>query len=241
MKHLPHDGARRRWLSLASALMATALAGCPLPIDPGADLPEDAGAPALGALADMERDEGTVTPPMIDMEVMEETDITGTFEADAQLSPVIGDPVPVSYLLLATQEGVITDGDATVTLEARDPMNPDAAGATFDEPAAISAEGAFSGQVTGLIIPSAFTDMLLEDADATLDVDATILSSDCFSGTMKLTLIQARLSFDPDTPTDVELEGPFVASRQGTDGCATGQGGEDMGASDMGDAADMGG
>lgn len=224
-------------LLFPSALVAAMLlSGC-FPFEPGSDLEEEAPEPALGSLSFP----GAMDLGMLpDANVEESTDVTGTFNVIATLTPPGSDPVNLDYLFEVTQEGIILDGTATVQIENRDPMNPDAAGPAFTEPAMVSMEGEFSGTIEGVIIPKSFTELLAEDAMARIELDGKILSEDCFSGPMKVTLVQARLTFNPDAPMDIPLDGEYRASRKGTAGCGGVMMEQDMGMADMG-TSDMGG
>lgn len=215
------------WVAAATPL----LSGC-FPFEPGSDLDEGAPDPALGSLEFA----GAMDLGMLpDANVEESTDVTGTFDVIATLSPPGSDPVNVTYLFTVTQEGTILGGDATIQLEVEDPMDTSAQGPTFASPAMVSMDGAFSGTIEGLVVTKDFTELLAEDAMARIDLEGKVLSSDCFSGPLTLTLVQARLTFNPDAPMDIPIDGEYRASRQGTAGC-----GGAMQEMDMGTMMDMG-
>ncbi|GEM_PF-5868758 len=226
----------KRLIPGALWVVAMLLPGC-FPFEPGSDLDEDAPEPALGSL----EFGGAMDLGMLpDANVEETTDVTGTFDVIGTLSPPGSDPVNLTYLFTVTQEGAILDGSATVQIEVEDPMDPSAQGPTFAEPEAVSMDGEFSGTIEGLVVTKDFTELLVEDAMAKIDLEGKVLSSDCFSGPMKLTLLQARLTFNPDAPMDIPIDGEYRASRQGTPGCGGAMQDADMGATmDMG--MDMGG
>lgn len=203
------------------------MCGC-YPFEPGSDL-TDVGSSDLIAAPPEDM-------PAIPEDATVETgaDVTGTFDVTASLRADIGPPSPATYLFVAAQEGMIEGGQATLSIEVRDPMDPDAAGPKNMPPAAITSEGAFQTTVEDLVIKKEFNpDIFAEDANAVMEIDAMVLNSDCFAGTMKVTLLGARLVFNPMMPMDVELNGTFSAGRQGTSGCAM-EDEPDMG-QDMGD------
>lgn len=204
------------------------MCGC-YPFEPGSDL-TDVGASDL------------LAPPVEDMPAIPEdatvetgADVTGTFDVAATLRAQIGPPSPATFLFIAAQTGMIEDGSATLTIEVHDTMDPETMGPQNAMPAMITSEGAFQMSVEDLLIKKDFNpDVFAEDAMAIMELDAMVLNSDCFAGTMKVTLLGARLVFNPMMPMDVELDGTFTAGRQGTTGCATDTPDMDMG-QDMGD------
>jgi hypothetical protein len=190
--------------------MLAVLSGCyEPPFEPGSDLLPDVGPAVLssaadGGLADASADEGA--------------DINGRFNISGSLpTPVGPEPVDVTFLVQAIQEGTLAGG-ATVDLwilDEDDPERTDPPPPSFEVPAPVDAQGAFEGTVIDLIIPQDFSDLLADDARADVRFQGQILDSDCFFGGFSLTLKEASLTVS-DNPVTIPLEnGIFQATRTG--------------------------
>ena len=185
----------RSSLSAPTLGFALALTACALPFEPGSDLEDPAPAAQLGALVNSAQ-------------------VSGPYLADANLTLAItGMEIPVSYLLILTQTGLIPDDNATLQIELRDPNAPDVAGPTLPEPAPLTVVGTFRAEFMGVVIPKeTFGGMFNTDGMANIVINGEVESDDCVFGTLDLNLI---------SPLRVSLSGPFTAPRQGTQGCQT--------------------
>jgi hypothetical protein len=208
------------------ALAACLLTGsaCELPVDPGSDLPDAAPGARLGP----DIDTGA------DIAAEQGADITGRFDLTAELSSQFSDETfQFPFVADADQSGELTGGEATVTLELSSPAAPEQPKASTDQPAPIDESGAFQATITGYTIsPDAFQ-MLEQETDADVALEAQIVDSDCFRGDATVTM--RDVTIQGSTIPELVLEGPFEAVRQGAscDGSSTGG---DTGTGDILDA-----
>lgn len=192
--------------ALLPALWGAALfaAGCDLPVEPGSDLPGDVAAANLGDAIDTGANV-TAAP---------NSDISGRFnlqtEATSQYS---SEPIPLTLVAIADQNGDLESGSATVSLELRPPTAPDQMGASTPQPTPISSNGAFQVAVDGYTVSQQSFPMLEADTNAEVNLDAQIINSNCFRGDTTMTLRDVQVS--GTTVPKLVLQGPFEAIRQG--------------------------
>ena len=192
------------------AIWLVALTACyEAPFEPGSDL-QDVGPAVLYS----ESDAGLPDAP-----AEEGADINGRFDFTGSLpTPVGPEPIEVTLLLQAVQQGTITAGNADIDLlilNSDDPDLMDPPPPSFLTPVDIDEVGAFDGTVVDLVIPQDFSDLLAADANSDVRFEGRILDSDCFLGRFTLTLKEAALTI-ADNPVTIPLEnGEFQAVRQG--------------------------
>lgn len=195
-------------LSWPLSVLLLAVAGCGFPIEPGSDLPDASPPAVLGPVAP-QPDVG-----LPEAEVSEGSDVTGTFDITGALDNPLGEPINLAFIGVATQQGEIASGMATLNIELRNPDTPGEPGPTFDAPAPITATGSFEGAALDLLIPQSFSDLLVEDATADVSLNGQIIDSDCISGLLTLGLKDARIE-GLENPISIPLNGTFQAARQG--------------------------
>lgn len=199
-------------------------AACQLPVDPGSDLPDASPNARLGP----DIDTGA------DIAAQQGADITGRFDLTAEVSNDFSDESFQFPLVAdADQTGEISSGEATVALEFASPSAPEQPKASTDQPAPVDPSGAFQATITGYTIsPEAFQ-MLEQETEADVALEAQIVDSDCFSGDATITMRDVQIQ--GSTIPELVLEGPFEAVRRGQSCDGTSTGG-DTGTGDVLDA-----
>lgn len=225
----------------AGCLLGVGVAGggCEVPVDPGSDLPDSSAPAQLGPNIDVGR--------RGDVQAQQGADISGTFELQARVtSPMGGGAMPMAFVAVFDQMGAIDEGEATVGVELRAPGSPDEPGPSTEQPGDVSEAGTFEAAITGYTVAAEDVERLEADADADVSLDAQIVDGDCVEGDISVTMRDVEISGVPNPIPTVELDGPFTANRQGTDGCGgsgqmdAGSGGGDAGRGDTTDSTGAG-
>lgn len=217
---------RRRLAGYVLAGVVSCALACEQPIDPGSDLPDDAPPAQLGPQID--------TGTLGDVSAEEGTDVTGSFDIVTRVeSSLGGSRVPIELSARIEQNGELNSGEATVGMTLRPPNNSDASGASTDQPADVSKDGAFEATISGYTVPASTSEMLASDTDATVRLESQIVDSNCIRGDAEIMLMEVESP--QGTLPELTLTGPFTAEREG-ESCRDGGSNGDAGTSnDTGD------